>query len=118
VSETNQTVTGWVALSPVTSRCVYAGVAEVSIYVAKSQRGKGVGRALMSALVVRSEELGFWTLQSQMFADNRATVDLHLSHGFRQVGLREKIGKMTYGPYAGQWRDTLFFERRSVVVGI
>jgi len=118
VSETNQTVTGWVALSPVTSRCVYAGVAEVSIYVAKSQRGKGVGRALMSALVERSEELGFWTLQSQMFADNRATVDLHLSHGFRQVGLREKIGKMTYGPYAGQWRDTLFFERRSVVVGI
>jgi len=117
VSETSQTVTGW-ALSPVTSRCVYAGVAEVSIYVAKSQRGKGVGGVLMAALVARSEELGFWTLQSQVFTNNQATVDLHLGHGFRQVGLREKIGKMTYGPYAGQWRDTLFFERRSVVVGL
>ncbi len=117
VSETNQTVTGWAALSPVTSRCVYAGVAEVSIYVAKSQRGKGVGGALMASLVARSEELGFWTLQSQIFADNQATLHLHLNHGFRQVGVRERIGKMTYGPYAGQWRDNLFLERRSESVG-
>lgn len=110
-------MTGWAALSPVTSRCVYAGVAEVSIYVAKSQRGKGVGGALMAALVARSEELGFWTLQSQIFADNQATLHLHLNHGFRQVGVRERIGKMTYGPYAGQWRDNLFLERRSESVG-
>ena len=72
----------------------------------------------MPAPVVRSEELGFWILPSQMFAVNQATVELHLSHGFRQVGLRKKIGKMTYGPDAGQCRDALFFERRSVVVGI
>jgi phosphinothricin acetyltransferase len=103
---------GWVALSPVSSRCVYAGVAEVSIYVAASVRGQGVGRALLQAGVEASEEAGIWTLQAGIFPENVASVGLHKSCGFREVGLRSRLGQL-----AGTWRDVILLERRSSTVG-
>ncbi len=103
---------GWAALSPVSGRCVYAGVAEVSIYVAAAARGRGVGQALLAALVAESEQCGLWTLQAGIFPENTASVGLHAAMGFRVVGRRERIGQM-----GGQWRDTLLLERRSTVVG-
>ncbi|HEV2704695.1 MAG TPA: GNAT family N-acetyltransferase [Pyrinomonadaceae bacterium] len=104
---------GWAALSPVSSRSVYAGVAEVSVYVAAAARGAGVGRALLAALVEASERAGIWTLQAGVFPENTASVRVHLSCGFREVGRRERIGRME-----GRWRDTLLLERRSTRVGI
>lgn len=106
------TVRGWAALSPVSGRCVYAGVAEVSLYVAAAARGQGVGRALLAALVAQSEQQGLWTLQASIFPENAASVHLHEAAGFRLVGRRERIGQLH-----GQWRDTLLLERRSAVVG-
>lgn len=106
-------VLGWAALSPVSSRCVYAGVAEVSVYVAAAARSRGVGRALLAALVTGSEPLGLWTLQAGIFPENTASLRLHEQAGFRQVGRRERIGQLN-----GHWRDTLLLERRSPVVGI
>ena len=104
---------GWAALSPVSSRQVYAGVAEVSVYVAETMRGKGVGALLLKALVKGSEENGIWTLQASIFPENAASISLHHSCGFREVGRRERIAKMK-----GIWRDTLLFERRSKLVGV
>jgi len=104
---------GWVALSPVSGRCVYGGVAEVSVYVAAAARGQGVGRQLLAALVAASEQNGLWTLQAGIFPENVASVRLHEAAGFRQVGRRERIGQLR-----GQWRDTLLLERRSAVVGV
>ncbi|MBJ6144776.1 N-acetyltransferase [Hymenobacter sp. BT559] len=106
-------VVGWAALSPVSSRCVYAGVAEVSIYIAAGDRGRGVGRQLLAALVAESEVHGLWTLQAGIFAENQASVRLHGALGFRVVGRRERIGCL-----AGIWRDTLLLERRSQRVGV
>lgn len=106
-------VLGWAALSPVSSRRVYAGVAEVSIYIAAKARGQGVGRQLLAALVAESEQHGLWTLQAGIFAENGASLALHASQGFRTVGRRERISQLH-----GQWRDTLLLERRSAVVGI
>jgi len=103
---------GWAALSPVSSRCVYGGVAEVSVYVGAAARGTGVGRALLAALVAESERCGLWTLQAGIFPENTASVRLHEQSGFRLVGRRERIGQLH-----GQWRDTLLLERRSAVVG-
>ena len=105
-------VLGWAALSPVSSRCVYGGVAEVSVYVAAAARGQGVGRALLAALVAESEHQGLWTLQAGIFPENTASVQLHESAGFRLVGRRERIGQLR-----GIWRDTLLLERRSTLVG-
>ena len=105
-------VLGWVALSPVSGRCVYAGVAEVSVYVAAAARGRGVGRALLRALVAASEQQGLWTLQAGIFPENTASVRLHEAVGFRPVGRRERIGQLR-----GVWHDTLLLERRSAVVG-
>ena len=105
-------VLGWAALSPVSSRCVYGGVAEVSIYIARAARGQGVGRALLAALVAESETNGLWTLQAGIFPENTASVHLHEQAGFRLVGRRERIGQLH-----GHWRDTLLLERRSAVVG-
>jgi L-amino acid N-acyltransferase YncA len=99
---------GWAALSPVSKRPVYAGVAEVSIYIAGDARGRGVGKALLLALVAESEKVGIWTLQAGIFAENRASRALHRSCGFREVGLREKIGQR-----GGVWHDTILMERRS-----
>ena len=105
-------VVGWAALSPVSSRCVYGGVAEVSVYVAATARGRGVGSRLLAELVSRSEAAGLWTLQAGIFPENEATLALHRKLGFREVGRRVRIGKM-----ADRWRDTLLLERRSDVIG-
>jgi L-amino acid N-acyltransferase YncA len=106
-------ILGWAALSPVSKREVYAGVAEVSVYVSESARGRGVGGALMRALIEDSERHGVWTLQSSIFIENHASVALHLNHGFREVGRRERIARRQ-----GVWRDTVLLERRSRVVGV
>ena len=105
-------ILGWAALSPVSDRCVYGGVAEVSVYVGERGRGRGVGRALLDALVEASERNGIWTLQAGVFPENTASVKLHLRCGFREVGRRERIGRLQ-----GVWRDTLLLERRSRSVG-
>jgi L-amino acid N-acyltransferase YncA len=106
-------IVGWAALSSVSNRQVYQGVAEVSIYIATSARGQGIGRHLMQALVNSSEEAGIWTLQSSVFPENEASVALHRAFGFRIVGTRERIAKMH-----GKWRDTVLLERRSNITGI
>jgi L-amino acid N-acyltransferase YncA len=113
-----QVVVGWAALSPFSKRDCYAGVAEVSLYVDENWRGQGLGNALLRALIDRSEAQGIWTLQAKVFPENQASIHLHAKHGFRQVGIREKLSKMTYGPYQGQWRDVVLMERRSKVVGV
>lgn len=105
-------VPGWAALSPVSSRCVYAGVAELSVYVAANARGRGLGRLLLSTLVEHSERAGVWTLQAGIFPENLASIELHRKLGFRLVGVREKVGCMD-----GRWRDVALMERRSAVVG-
>lgn len=104
---------GWAALSPVSSRCVYAGVGEVSIYIADKFRGKGIGKMLFLQLIKDSEENNLWTLQSGIFPENIGSIKLHESCGFRQIGYRERIGKMN-----GIWRDNILMERRSKTVGI
>ena len=103
---------GWAALSAVSERCVYAGVAEVSVYVAADARGRGVGRALLEALIESSETGGVWTLQAGIFPENEVSVRLHQRAGFRVVGRRERLGRLQ-----GTWRDVLLMERRSAVVG-
>ena len=117
VAELDGVVVGWAALSAVTDRCVYGGVGEVSVYVESSGRGEGVGTRLLSALVEASEKAGFWSLQAGMFPENAGSIALHGKCGFRQVGMRERIGKMEIGPMKGKWRDVLLFERRSMEVG-
>ena len=103
---------GWAALAPVSSRCVYAGVAEVSVYVAAAARGRGVGTGLLSALVASSEAAGVWTLEAGILPENEASVRMHERCGFRVVGRRERLGRMD-----GEWRDVLLLERRSRVAG-
>jgi len=107
-------IVGWAALTPVSSRCAYRGVAEVSIYIATAYRGRKVGKQLLSSLVEHSEEAGYWTLQSVILVDNQASISLHESCGFKLIGRRERISiRMD-----GTWSDTLLMERRSNVVGI
>jgi phosphinothricin acetyltransferase len=106
-------VMGWAALTPVSDRCVYAGVAEVSVYVSADARGRGVGSLLLGGLVKESEANGIWTLQAGIFDGNDASVALHEKHGFRVIGCRERLGQL-----AGRWRDVLLLERRSTRVGI
>ncbi len=108
VAYEDEKILGWAALSPVSDRCVYGGVAEVSVYIAENARGKGIGMALLSQLIEESEKQNFWTLQSSMFPENTASRELHEKAGFRTIGTREKIGKLD-----GTWRDTLMMERRS-----
>ena len=103
---------GWAVLSAVSDRCVYAGVAEVSVYVAATARGQGVGRSLLGALCAVAERAGLWTLQAGIFPENAASMKLHESCGFRVVGRREKLGKL-----GGVWRDVMLLERRSRVAG-
>jgi phosphinothricin acetyltransferase len=104
---------GWAALTPVSGRCVYAGVAEVSIYISEGARGKGLGSMLLHALIAESEQQNFWTLQAGIFPENVASIRLHEACGFRIVGRRERIGQMQ-----GVWRDTVLLERRSSTVGV
>lgn len=106
-------VLGWAALSSVSSRNVYSGVAEVSLYVSSKARKIGVGHALMKELIVESEREGFWTLQVGIFPENEGSIALHQKNGFRIIGTREKIGQMD-----SIWRDSILMERRSQVVGI
>lgn len=105
-------ILGWAALSPVSGRCVYGGVAEVSVYVSRTSRGIGVGKRLLEHLILESEDKGLWTLQSGIFPENRASISLHEKLGFRLIGKRERIGQLH-----GAWKDNLLFERRSEVVG-
>lgn len=105
-------ILGWVAASPVSSRPVYSGVVEHSVYVSNTARGRGVGAALLDAFLVSAEANGVWTVQSSIFPENTASLTLHARFGFVEVGRRDRIAKMTYGPLAGQWRDTLLLERR------
>jgi L-amino acid N-acyltransferase YncA len=111
-------VLAWAALSPVSRRAVYAGVAEVSIYVAPDAMGQGIGRQLLAALIERSEAANIWTLQAGIFPENESSLALHRGAGFDPVGLRRRIGKMASGPFANQWRDVLLLERRSATAGI
>jgi len=109
----NKNILGWAALSPVSSRCVYGGVGEVSVYVGKEARGQGVGKHLMKALIDKSEKDGLWTLQSGIFPENKGSIKLHEQMGFRYIGKRERVGKLNE-----VWKDNLLFERRSEVVGV
>ncbi len=111
-SEKDQ-ILGWAALSPVSSRCVYGGVAEVSVYIGGTSRGKGVGTLLLQKLIEASEAEGLWTLQSGIFPENTGSIELHKKNGFRYIGKRERVGKLH-----GIWKDNLLFERRSEIIGI
>ena len=112
VAEREGKIAGWVALSPVSSRCVYGGVGEVSVYVGMDYHGSGIGEMLMKHLILESEKAGLWTLQSGMFPENTASIKLHEKVGFRKIGYREKVGKLH-----GVWKDNLIYERRSQKVG-
>lgn len=112
---TNGEILGWVAVSPVSSRAVYAGVVEHSVYVADAARGRGIGRALLDTFITSAERNGVWTIQSSIFPENAASIGLHAEFGFRSIGRRERIALMTYGPMAGRWRDTVLMERRSSI---
>jgi len=113
VAEQAGQVVGWAALSRVSDRCVYGGVAEVSVYVATAARGQGVGRALLQGLVDESERQGLWTLQAGVFPENLASIRIHERCGFRVVGRRERLGRLR-----DRWRDVLLLERRSAMVGV
>jgi L-amino acid N-acyltransferase YncA len=112
VAERDGRVVGWIALAPVSSRCCYAGVAEVSAYVGEEARGQGVGAELLAALIESSERAGIWTLETGVFPENAVSLRLLQRYGFRVIGTRERIGQMH-----GMWRDVVFLERRSEVVG-
>jgi len=112
VAELDGSIVGWAALSPASGRCCYRGVGEVSVYVAEEARGAGLGRELLGELVERSESAGYWTLNAGVFPENEASMRLHRSCGFREVGVRERLGELR-----GVWRDVVLFERRSAVVG-
>jgi len=113
VARSGPEVLGWAALSPVSNRCVYGGVAEVSIYVADRARGRKIGSKLLGVLIEASECNGIWTLQAGIFPENVASIELHKRASFRIVGLRERLGCMD-----GQWRDVILMERRSAITGI
>jgi L-amino acid N-acyltransferase YncA len=109
----DDTVAGWAALSPVSSRAVYSGVAEVSVYVGVNFRGLGIGASLLGELIRASETNDIWTLQASVFPENVASVILHRKHGFRDVGVRKHIARLN-----GAWRNTLLLERRSNIIGV
>ncbi|MEM0931338.1 MAG: N-acetyltransferase family protein [Bacteroidota bacterium] len=113
IAEDDGRLLGWAALSPVSGRCVYGGVGEVSVYVAAKSRGKNIGKVLLEKLIAESENNGFWTIQSGIFPENRASIALHEKAGFRFIGKRERIGKIH-----GVWKDNLLFEKRSDKIGI
>lgn len=113
IARSGEEVIGWAALSPLSGRCTYSGVAEVSVYVTAGATGRGAGKALLSELVKESEKAGIWTLDAGIFPENKASISLHKSCGFREVGYREKLGSAN-----GIWRDVILFERRSRKVGV
>ncbi|ALV44023.1 phosphinothricin acetyltransferase [Pseudarthrobacter sulfonivorans] len=109
-------ILGWAAVSPVSTRPVYSGVVEHSVYVAAQARGLGVGAALLRALAESTEAGGIWTIQASVFPENEASLKLHLANGYTVVGRRHRIARMTNGPLTGQWRDTVLIERRSPIL--
>lgn len=109
VARSGDTILGWAALTPASDRCVYAGVAEVSVYVNDAAKGQGIGTSLLLELIRQSEKNGFWTLQAGIIEDNTASRALHKKCGFREIGIREKLGQMP----DGQWHDVVLMERRS-----
>lgn len=111
VAKKDNQVIGWAALSPISERCVYGGVAEVSVYVSSDARGQGVGTQLLWALIEDSGKEGIWTLQAGIFPENTASLQLHRKNGFREVGYREKIGQ-----HKGVWRDVILMERRNPLI--
>lgn len=113
VAKDGDKIIGWAALSNISERCVYAGVCEVSVYVDSAFQGQGVGQLLMQSLVKESEKNNIWTLQAGIFPENKASISLHLKQGFRNIGIREKLGQID-----NQWRDVLLLERRSKKVGV
>jgi len=113
VARSHDGVVGWIALGPTSKRAVYAGVAELSVYVKASARGQGIGRTLLEAGIEASEQAGIWMLQAGIFPENAASLALHQQCGFRTVGIRERVGQMN-----GCWRDVVLMERRSKVVGV
>ena len=113
VAERDGTVVGWAALSPHSPRRCYRGVGNVSVYVGQAARGAGVGRLLLEQLVDRSEQVGYWTLSAGVLPENEASLRLHQSCGFRIIGVRERLGQLE-----GVWRDAVWLERRSTVVGV
>ncbi len=113
ISEINNEIVGWAALTAISGRCVYAGVAEVSVYIANKYRGQKIGTKLLDKLIIESENEKLWTLQAGIFPENFASLKIHEELGFRKIGHREKIGKMN-----GIWRDTVLLERRSKLIGI
>ena len=112
VARSGRDVLGWAALTPVSGRCVYAGVAEISVYVSERARGQKIGTKLLQSLVKASEQEGIWTLQAGIFPENVASIELHKRCGFSMVGIRERLGRMD-----GRWRDVALMERRSKIVG-
>jgi len=113
IAKEDGTILGWAALTPVSGRCVYAGVAEVSVYVSDKARGKGLGKKLLQKLIEESEANNIWTLQAGIFPENIASIKIHNASGFRTLGVRERIGQMN-----GIWRDTVLMERRSKITGV
>lgn len=111
IATINKKIVGWAALSPVSSRCVYGGVGELSVYVANGFHGNQIGQKLLRRLILESEENGLWTIQSGVFPENIASIKLHEKVGFRKIGYREKIGKMN-----GIWKDNILLERRSKLI--
>lgn len=111
VAVDDSAVLGWVAASTVSNRCVYAGVVEHSVYVHTDERGRGIGRKLLNALISSTEAAGIWTIQSGVFPENTASLELHNSVGFRVVGVRERLGQ-----HHGRWRDVMLIERRSPTI--
>jgi L-amino acid N-acyltransferase YncA len=112
VAELDGRIAGWAALSPVSGRACYRGVAQESVYVASWAQGRGVGRGLLATLIAQSEEAGIWTLEAGIFPENKPSLRLHLGCGFRLVGVRERLGELE-----GQWRDVLLLERRTELIG-
>jgi L-amino acid N-acyltransferase YncA len=112
VFEIDNEIVGWAALTAISGRCVYAGVAEVSVYVSELHRGKKIGSQLLQQLILESEKENLWTLQAGIFPENIGSIKIHEALGFRKIGYREKIGKLN-----GIWRDTVLLERRSTTIG-
>ena len=110
-------VVGWGAVGPTSARAVYVGVGEVSVYVGTEWRGQAIGQSLLTGVIHASERAGYWTLVAQIFPENKGSLALHQALGFERVGIRRALGRMGYGPMAGQWRDVVMLERRSDIVG-
>ncbi|MEV8144626.1 N-acetyltransferase family protein [Specibacter sp. NPDC078709] len=110
--DTSGAVVGWAAASPTSARAVYRGVIEHSVYIDQAKAGRGIATQLLRELITRARVNGYWTIQSGIFAENTASRALHSKAGFREIGHRERVAHMTYGPYAGIWRDTILVEQR------